>query len=305
MEAAFGESHVLESLRTRGNNAHRVRIGQADILAGEHQHAPEDEARLLAGVDHPRQPVERGVRIGPAQALDEGADRVVVNVAFLVVEHGAALDALFCDGEVNMDHAICIGRGRLDCQLQRVEQAARVAVGYVHQMLQRGLIERHVALAVAASGVGERLPRDGPQFIGVEQAELKDAAAANQRLVDLEIRVFRGRADQDDGAVFHPRQQRVLLRLVEAVDFVHEQDGALPELAAPLLRHGDGLPDVVDAGQHRVDGDEVGAGGVGDDTRQGRFAGARRAVEDHRTELVGLDARGGAVGPARRCAPGR
>ena len=47
--------------------------------------------------------------------------------------------------------------------------------------------------------------------------------------------------------------------------------------------------DVGDAGEHGVDGDEVGAGGVGDDARQGGLAGAGRAVEDDRAELVGLD----------------
>ena len=54
--------------------------------------------------------------------------------------------------------------------------------------------------------------------------------------------------------------------------------------------------DVGDPGQHRVDGDEVAAGGVGDDARQGRLAGARRTVEDHRAELVRLD------GPAQQAA---
>ena len=98
MEAALRHPHVFERLRARHHDAQRVRIGQADILAGEDDHAPEDETRLLAGVDHPRHPVERRVGVGAAQALDERADGVVVDVAFLVVEHGAALDGFFGDG---------------------------------------------------------------------------------------------------------------------------------------------------------------------------------------------------------------
>jgi hypothetical protein len=45
----------------------------------------------------------------------------------------------------------------------------------------------------------------------------------------------------------------------------------------------------VDAGQHRVDGDEVAARGVRDDARERRLARAGRAVEDDRADLVRLD----------------
>ena len=73
------------------------------------------------------------------------------------------------------------------------------------------------------------------------------------------------------------------------MNFIHEEDGALAELAAAILGGGDGGADVGHAGQHRVDGDEVRPCGVGDDARQRGLAGAGRPVEDHRAELVGLD----------------
>ena len=56
-----------------------------------------------------------------------------------------------------------------------------------------------------------------------ERLELKDPAAADQRAVDGEERVLRRRADQDHDAFFDVGQQHVLLRLVEAVDLVDEQ----------------------------------------------------------------------------------
>ena len=212
-----------------------------------------------------------------------------MDVALFVVQHGAALDALLRHRQVDADHALLIRRRGLDGQLQRVEHPARVAVRHVDQVRERVVVELHVELAVPALGVGQRLPGDREQVGLGQRLELEDAAAADERLVDLEIGVLGGRADEDDRAVLDPRQQRVLLGLVEAVDFVHEEDRALAELPAALLRLRDRLPDVGDAGQHRVDGDEVAAGGVGDDARQRRLARARRPVEDDRAELVGLD----------------
>ncbi len=188
-------------------------------------------------------------------------------------------------------------RCSFDGQFQRIEDAAGVAVGHVHQMGQGVIVNLHVELAVPAFGIRQRLARDGEEVILGQRLELEDAGAADQRLVDLEIGVLGGGADEDHGAVFHPRQQRVLLRLVEPMNLIHEQDGALAELTAPLLRGRDSRADIGHAGQHRVDGDEVGACGVGDNPRQGRLTRARRPVKDDRAQLIGLD--GATQQPAR------
>ncbi|MEI2776444.1 MAG: hypothetical protein V9G19_10830 [Tetrasphaera sp.] len=126
---------------------------------------------------------------------------------------------------------------------------------------------------------------------------MEDAAAADERLVDLEVGVLGGGADKDDRAVLHPGQQRVLLRLVKAMYLVDKEDGALAVEAGAFLRLGHGLANLLDAGEHRVERDEVGAGGVGDDPRQCRLARARWAIEDQAAQLVGLD--GAAQQPPR------
>ena len=59
-----------------------------------------------------------------------------------------------------------------------------------------------------------------------ERLELVDLAARQQRGVHLEVRVLGGRADQRAGALFHGRQQGILLCLVEAVDLVEKEDRA-------------------------------------------------------------------------------
>ena len=87
------------------------------VLARQDQHAPKDITRLLTGIDHLRQPIERRVRIAAAQALDEGADRINVIVALFVIQHGAALNRLFNDGKRDADDTGRVGGGGLDCQL--------------------------------------------------------------------------------------------------------------------------------------------------------------------------------------------
>ena len=180
-------------------------------------------------------------------------------------------------------------RSGFNRQLERVEHAAGVTVGHIHQVRQGIVVDLDVELAVTAFWIGQRLARDRKEIVLRERLELEDAAAADERLVDLKIGVLGGRADQDDRAVLDPRQQRVLLGLVEAVNFVHKEDGALGKLAAAILRGGDGRANVCDARQHGVDGDEVRPRGVGDDARKRGLAGAGRPVEDDGAELIGLN----------------
>ncbi len=52
-------------------------------------------------------------------------------------------------------------------------------------------------------------------------------ARDSKRRVEFERRVFGGRADQHDGAVFHHRQEGILLRAIEAMHLVDEQQRAL------------------------------------------------------------------------------
>ena len=66
---------------------------------------------------------------------------------------------------------------------------------------------------------------DGQLLLG-ERLELVDLCAREQRRIDLEVGVLGRRADQRDEALLDGGQQRILLRLVEAVDLVEEQDRA-------------------------------------------------------------------------------
>ena len=120
--------------------------------------------------------------------------------------------------------------------------------------------------------------------------ELEDARSADQRPDDFEVGILRRRADQDDRAVFDVRQQRILLRFVEAVNLVDEQDGALVIHLQALFGLFDDAADVAHARHHGVDLLEVAARGVGDDHRQRGLARARRPPQQDRGEQpIGLD----------------
>ena len=84
-----------------------------------------------------------------------------------------------------------------------------------------------------------------------QRLQPEHAQARQQRRVDLEIGVLGGRADQRDRAVLDLRQQRVLLRLVEAVDLVEEQHRRPAALVDPLARRGDHGAHVGDAAHDR------------------------------------------------------
>ena len=133
---------------------------------------------------------------------------------------------------------------------------------------------------VAAFFVRQGAVQQDAGLVLVQPSELENARARDERADDFEIGIFGGRADQRDHAGFDVRQQRVLLGLVPAMDFVHEQDGADVVQAAAFERFGDDFAQVGFACQDGRDGDEVALGAVGDDLRQGGLAGAGRPPQD-------------------------
>ena len=119
----------------------------------------------------------------------------------------------------------------------------------------------------------------------VEAVEGEDAGAGEEGGVELEGGVLGGGADQHDGAVLHQREEGVLLRLVEAVDLVDEEQGA----AAVLAAEAGGLEDLLqvgDAGEDGADLHEGEVGGVGEEAGDGGLADAGRAPEDDGAEVA-------------------
>jgi hypothetical protein len=91
-----------------------------------------------------------------------------------------------------------------------------------------------------------------------ELLEDVDAAAGEQRADDFEGGIFGGGADEADGAALDIGQEGVLLGLVEAMDFVDEEDGAGAHLRGLFA----GLHDLLDLLDAAEDGGEFEEGGA-------------------------------------------
>jgi hypothetical protein len=92
----------------------------------------------------------------------------------------------------------------------------------------------------------------------------------------------------NDGAVLHHRQEGILLRTIEAVDLVDEEQ-RLAAGGAPQPCRLEHLFQVGDAGEDRRNLLEGQPGLAGEQPRHGRLAGARRPPEHHRAERAGAD----------------
>ena len=180
----------------------------------------------------------------------------------------------------------CAQRDRLARQLQRVERGARVAAGARGQERDRVVVD----LGVAALAPVERAPHQPFDVGGLQRAQLVHLRPRQQRRVDLEVRVLRRGADERDEPLLDGRQQRVLLRLVEPVDLVEEEDRRAPAALA-LARPGDHLAHLRPPGVDRRELLERGVGVLGGHARERRLAGAGRAEQDHRVRAPGLDRR--------------
>jgi hypothetical protein len=103
VELAFRQADPVVGGGTGGHHAGSLGVCKAYILAGRDKHAPEDEAWLLAGIDHPGQPVQRGVGVRAPYAFYEGTGRIVVAIAVPVVQHRPFLYAFLGGGHAYTD----------------------------------------------------------------------------------------------------------------------------------------------------------------------------------------------------------
>ena len=171
--------------------------------------------------------------------------------------------------------------------LERRKRRARIAVAE-HGDGAKQVIGNLDVLAAEPARVGKRAAEQAHHLVFGKGLQHEHLASREQSPVHLERWIFGRGADEGDGAFFDKGQERVLLRLVEPMDFVDKHDGALPRARFEIGPFHD-FADFLDAARHGREVDEHGAGLPRDDAGERGFAHARRAPEDHRLHLVRLD----------------
>ena len=185
-------------------------------------------------------------------------------VAGLVVQRGTPLQRVRNGVHADLTQPIGPRLGGYRSHLQRVQGNSRVAVGNVDQVIQGVRRQSRVHHAQTAALILQGTLHNPRHILRGQGLQGEYPAPGQERRVDLKGRVFRGGADEYDRAVFHVGENHVLLRLVEPVNLVHEQDGRLPVKGPPFLRSRNRLAEVGHAGRHRRNRLKVRPGDRGD-----------------------------------------
>src|SRR5438046_3195687 len=176
----------------------------------------------------------------------------------------------------------------LQARLEAVEGTSRVALGIGHQRLYT-LGADASCLPHLASRLREGAPQDRGDIGRRQGLEYEDSTPRQQRGRQLEARVLGRGADQRDDPVLDPGQERILLRPVEPVNLVAEENRAAAFVLEPLLRLLDDLPHprhTLGHGRKRL---ELAGGVVGDETGERGLARAGGPPEDARPHVAAAD----------------
>ena len=121
----FRSAEALVGLPGVQGQGQRTGIGIADVLRCHADDAARDVRRITAPVEHPREPVQGGIRIRAAHRLVQGRDLLVERVA-LPVE--AAVAAGQCSGNFGRTENPAVAQ-QLRGDLEQVQGTACVTVG--------------------------------------------------------------------------------------------------------------------------------------------------------------------------------
>ncbi len=222
--AALRQSDEVHGVLRGDGDDERLRIGVADVLGGEDHHAPRDEERILAGLEHAHEPVDRRVGIAVAQALDERGDDVVVLLAGLVVEERLLLRGLLGEPRGRSSSAPLRAddpggdleraeRTRASPCACRDQKSRASGASCESRRAEAALADRRARARGSAriSSVAERLEHDA-------RASATAAARSPRRTGSRSSRRSARRCRASTCG-----RKRILLRFVEAMDLVDEK----------------------------------------------------------------------------------
>ena len=185
-------------------------LGESQLAFGRAQepvrvpagHQPaRDVHGILAGVQHPSQPVEGGVGISAAHGLVQGRDVIVVLVSGLVVDGETVLDRNL-DGFGGQRAALAAHRRRA---FQDAQRASGVAVGCFGDAFDNLPGRDEPGRAESPFVVGEGVVQNPREVVPREGVEDDHRCAGQEGAHHLEAGVLGRGTDQDDLAGLHDR----------------------------------------------------------------------------------------------------
>jgi len=287
-EMAFWGAEKIESIFGGESDGESAGFGEADVFTGHANHAASEIERIFAGFDHAREPIESGIGIGIADGFVQRGDEIVVLFAGFVVAEKLALENVFEQLGSDFADAARVWFGTAGTEFKGVVSGAGVAIGEAGDAEEEIVGSLQILAAQTTFVVVEGATEKLDNLRGSERFEDINLGAREKRGNHFEGGILRGRADEDDVAGFYVREKSVLLGLVEAVDFVHEDDSAM---ARAGLKFGGGhyVFDFLDARENGTESHEIGFGKAGNEASESGFAAARRPPEEHGAKVVAFD----------------
>ncbi len=218
-ELAFREADLFAGLKTAHGQGQCAGIGISNVFAGGDHETSAEEADVFAPFDHPRQPVNRGVRIAAPNAFDQRTGAVIM----LAPCHVIALSAVqgrFGDRFIREADGFGLAQHG---SFQHREGLARVTVANFDQDVERVGLHDDLQTSKAARGIGQCPLENAFDFGGSQRPELQQLAAADQGRIYGKEGITGGRADEVDHSLLNVGQQSVLLGSVKAMDLVDEK----------------------------------------------------------------------------------
>src|SRR2546421_4238158 len=132
-------------------------------------------------------------------------------------------------------------------------------------MFSRVVVDLNFVISETTFFVLQRAIDQSLELINAERFELKNLRPGNERAVDVEKWIVSRRADQSQVSAFDVGKQNVLLRFVEVMDLVDEQNCFLTRSPDSIRRGGVRAPHFGDIAFHAAQAHELGVRYVSDD----------------------------------------
>ena len=122
-----------------------------------------------------------------------------------------------------------------------------------------------------------------------ERFKSKNLGSRNERAVYVKERIVSGGADQPNVSGLNIGQEDVLLRLIEMMDLVNEENGLLSGCVAAIRRASNYATHFGHVAFHAADSNEFGVRHFRDDPGERGLSASWRAGEDHRRQTIGFN----------------